>query len=64
MLSFHGVEKQTDRIRAVEEGVMHRLVKNLQTCNWKILAQRMMKIDEQRDGQAPLDITDKSPVKT
>jgi Fe-S-cluster containining protein len=64
MLSFHGLEKQTDRIRAVENGVLHRLVKNLQTCNWKILAQRMMKANKQRVGKAPLSVTDKSSVKT
>jgi Fe-S-cluster containining protein len=64
MLSFHGVEKQTDRIRAVEEGVLHKLVKNLQTRNWEILARRMMKIDNERDRQAPGDTTDKSRVKT
>lgn len=48
MLPFHGVEKASDRIKAVESGVMHRLVKNLPACNWKILAERM----KMRDGRS------------
>lgn len=45
MLPFHGVEKESERIRAVESGAMHRFVKNMPECNWKMLAQRMQDFD-------------------
>ena len=45
MLAFHGVEKESERIKAVESGAMHRFVKNLQDCNWKMLAERMQDFD-------------------
>ena len=50
MLPFHGVEKESERIRAVESGAMHRLVKNLPECNWKILAKRMQDCDLKTAG--------------
>lgn len=43
MLPFHGVEKDTEKIKAVESGALNRMVKVLQECNWKILAERMEK---------------------
>jgi Fe-S-cluster containining protein len=45
MLPFHGVEKESERGKAVESGAMHKRVKVLQECNWKLLAERMEKID-------------------
>ena len=45
MLPFHGVEKESERIRAVESGAMHRFVKNMPECNWKMLAERMQDFD-------------------
>jgi len=37
MLPFHGVKKDSDRIKAIEDRVMHRMVKNLRECNWRLL---------------------------
>ncbi len=37
MLPFHGVERESDRIRAIEDRLMHRMVKNLKECNWRLL---------------------------
>ncbi len=45
MLPFHGVEKESDRVKAVESGAMHKTVKVLQECNWKLLAERMEQFD-------------------
>ena len=45
MLPFHGVEKESERIKAVESGAMHRFVKNMPECNWKMLAERMQDFD-------------------
>lgn len=45
MLPFHGVEKESDRVKAVESGDMNKTVKVLQECNWKLLAERMEKFD-------------------
>lgn len=46
MLPFHGVEKDTERIRAVERGDINRTVRVLQECNWKLLGERMEKVDK------------------
>jgi len=45
MLPFHGVEKESDRVKAVESGAMHKTVIVLQGCNWKLLAERMEHFD-------------------
>lgn len=46
MLPFHGVEKEAERIKAVERGDMNRTVRVLQECNWKLLGERMEKADK------------------
>ncbi|RJQ17957.1 MAG: YkgJ family cysteine cluster protein [Nitrospiraceae bacterium] len=41
MLPFYGVEKESERIRVIETGTFHRMVKELHSCNWKSLAGKM-----------------------
>jgi Fe-S-cluster containining protein len=41
MLPFYGVEKASERMKIVEKGSMHTMVKLIQTCNWKSLADKM-----------------------
>lgn len=45
MLPFHGVEKESERIKVVESGAIHGTVRVLQTCNWKSLAEKMHHFD-------------------
>ncbi len=41
MLPFHGVEKDSERIKIVETGAFHKMVKELRACNWRNLAAKM-----------------------
>ncbi|HBH62655.1 MAG TPA: YkgJ family cysteine cluster protein [Nitrospiraceae bacterium] len=45
MLPFYGVEKESERIKIVETGSFHQMVKELHVCNWKELAERMARRD-------------------
>lgn len=45
MLPFHGVEKETERIRIIETGAFHRMVRELHLCNWQELAEKMERHD-------------------
>lgn len=45
MLPFYGITKDEDRMRAITNKVLNVRVQNLQTCNWKNLAQRMEDYD-------------------
>ncbi len=45
MLPFYGVDKESEKIKAVESGELNKMVKVLQECNWKMLAERMDKAD-------------------
>ncbi len=45
MLPFHGVEKDSERIRIVETGAFHKTVKELHACNWRNLAEKMDRFD-------------------
>jgi Fe-S-cluster containining protein len=45
MLPFYGVENESERIKAVERGDFHRLVKELHGCNWNELAGKMKRYD-------------------
>ncbi len=45
MLPFYGVEKESERIKVVESGSMHKMVRVMQTCNWKSLAEKMRNFD-------------------
>jgi Fe-S-cluster containining protein len=48
MLPFHGVEKESEKIKAVESGALNKMVKVLQECNWRMLAERMEKADKEK----------------
>lgn len=45
MLPFYGVEKEAERIKVIESGSFHKLVKELHACNWKTLAKTMREFD-------------------
>lgn len=48
MLPFHGVEKGSERVKAVENGALNRMVRVLQECNWRLLAERMEKAEKKK----------------
>lgn len=41
MLPFYGVEDENERWKIIESGAVHQVVKLMQTCNWKSLADKM-----------------------
>ncbi|RJQ56539.1 MAG: YkgJ family cysteine cluster protein [Nitrospiraceae bacterium] len=45
MLPFYGVEKESERVRVIETGAFHRMVRELHSCNWKSLAEKMRDSD-------------------
>ncbi len=46
MLPFHGAEKESERIRIVETGAIHKMARELHLCNWKNLAEKMDRFDK------------------
>jgi Fe-S-cluster containining protein len=48
MLPFYGVDRGPERIKIIETGDFHRLVKELHACNWKELAERMERLDRKK----------------
>jgi len=46
MLPFYGVEKESERLKIIKSGSMHTMVKLMQTCNWKSLADKMDDFDK------------------
>jgi Fe-S-cluster containining protein len=47
MLPFYGVEDENERWRIIESGAVHQVVKLMQTCNWKSLADKMDEFERQ-----------------
>jgi uncharacterized protein len=47
MLPFYGVEDENKRWKIIESGGVHQVVKLLQTCNWKSLADKMEEYERQ-----------------
>jgi Fe-S-cluster containining protein len=45
MLPFYGVEKRAERLKLIKSGAVHKLVKLMQTCNWKSLSDKMDDFD-------------------
>jgi Fe-S-cluster containining protein len=43
MLPYHGIEKESERIKFIDAGEMHKMVRELHGCNWKALAEKMDK---------------------
>ncbi len=41
MLPCHGVEKESERIKIIETGDIHNMVRELQACKWKELASKL-----------------------
>jgi len=46
MLPFYGVEDEAQRLKIIESGTVHQVVKLMQTCNWKSLAEKMDEYDK------------------
>jgi Fe-S-cluster containining protein len=51
MLPFYGVESEAQRWKIIESGAVHQVVKLMQTCNWKSLAEKM----EEFERKTPQD---------
>jgi len=51
MLPFYGVEKESDRVRIIETGAFHKMVKELHSFSWKSLAGKMLEFDEKRKAE-------------
>jgi hypothetical protein len=50
MIPFYGVKDESERRKAVQSGAVHKLVKLIQTCHWKSLADRMDDFDKNKLG--------------
>ncbi len=48
MLPFYGVQDERERWRIIESGAVHQVVKVMQTCNWKSLADKMEEFDRHK----------------
>ncbi len=48
MLPFYGVADEKERWKLVESGGVHRVVKLMQTCNWRSLADKMEEFERSR----------------
>jgi len=51
MFPFYGIEKESERVKAVENGTMHKMVRAIQECNWKSLADKMNKFDRKTEDK-------------
>jgi Fe-S-cluster containining protein len=50
MLPFYGVEKESDRLKVVQAGEVHKIARRMQDCNWKSLAEKMHDFDKNRNA--------------
>jgi Fe-S-cluster containining protein len=48
MMQYHGVEKDSERVKIVESGGMHKMARELHACNWQLLAERMESADQKK----------------
>jgi Fe-S-cluster containining protein len=48
MLPFYGIDKESERIKIIETGAFHKMVRELHACNWKELAERMERLDRKK----------------
>jgi Fe-S-cluster containining protein len=48
MLPFYGVKDESERRKTIQSGTVHKLVKLIQTCHWKSLAERMDDFDKNK----------------
>ncbi len=54
MLPFYGITGHEDRIKAIQNRVIHTRVQNLQSCDWKNLARKMEEYDQNNGGKGDL----------
>jgi len=45
MLPFYGIQREAQRWKIIESGAVHQVVKLMQTCNWRSLAEKMDEFD-------------------
>jgi Fe-S-cluster containining protein len=45
MLPFYGIQSEAKRWKIIESGVVHQVVKLMQTCKWRSLAEKMDEFD-------------------
>jgi Fe-S-cluster containining protein len=50
MLPFYGIKNEPERIKIIETGAFHKMVKELHTCNWKGLAEKMDRFDRRKSN--------------
>jgi len=48
MLPFYGIEKKSERRKAIKEGTIHGIARVLKDCNWTSLAEKMAQHDNNR----------------
>lgn len=53
MFPFYGVQKESERVRLVNEGAMHKMVRELHICNWKSLARKMDEFEKSNQEKSP-----------
>ena len=46
MLPFYGVEEETERLKMIETGAVHGVVRLIQACIWRSLADKMVEFDK------------------
>ncbi len=49
MLPFYGISNESERKRVIENGEIHEMVKAMNECNWKSLAEKMDEFDKKAD---------------
>ncbi|MGB9715131.1 MAG: YkgJ family cysteine cluster protein [Thermodesulfovibrionales bacterium] len=54
MLPFYGVKDESERRKAIKSGAIHKMVKLIQTCNWKSLADKMDDFDKLRNNKTQI----------
>jgi hypothetical protein len=48
MLPFYGIEKKSERRKAISEGTIHGIARVLKDCNWTSLAEKMENFDSRK----------------
>jgi Fe-S-cluster containining protein len=51
MLPFYGVANESERWKIIERGAVHQVVKLMQTCNWRSLAEKMEEFERRVPGK-------------
>jgi Fe-S-cluster containining protein len=50
MMPFYGVKEETERRKAAVSGALHKVVRLIQECNWKTLADTMDAFDKEKNA--------------